>query len=774
MHLIAECLGGYDRPVSSVTKMPARHRHPTVLTVTGACAGVVFVTLLVSGVRVSEVLLFICFQVAYALVPGLLLSVALLGGSRSLLDRLAVAWPLGLAIEIGCFVLAAAIGQRWLFAVYPAAFVIPAVPLLWRHRARLPLWSASSQRAVAPEMAIGALLVTVGASLVVFLALFAPSPLPRDIQSASYYPDLMSNLSVTTELLHHWPFMYPSVTGVALHFQIFANVEMAAAAQIAHLDVATIVMRLQPTFLIGLIAVQLYVLGHKIGGSRPAGLAALALGLFAGELNFSQINLAGGGIPVLGGLYSLSYQLGAVFFLAVLILLVDRLSSEMGGSRAHDWLALGVLSLGAAGAKPSVVPILAAGLALFVMGQAFTRRGLSVGSVRVQDVRSLAIVVVAGAVGYVLIYRGGGSQGATFKPLDFLSHTGFASLYRHASHSPLYVPVACVAAVVALCWLLAPLAGVVFVRDRWWPWRSRSSPERLLMCMLAASLVAFMLAGVPGDSEVYFVVYGFLAASVVSAAGATAVARTLRVRPVGLIRTGLAFALGVLIVILGLRAAHSSAALVPAYVFLACVVALTAARLGGSVGRSTVSVRRDALAFAALVVICLTAVSESFEQTASTIGHWLRGTPAFAASGTDVHRGITAELLEGLLWVRDHTPSSAVIAVNNHELGGDGGSRYYYYSAFSERQVFLESWEYTPQGYRYLSLEKTGCPFPGLLAINDAAVLDASPAAISLLRVRYGVRYIVIDRLHGTGSANLARFAHPIYVNPAIAVFRVQ
>jgi hypothetical protein len=703
--------------VSLAANTPARHRVPSALVLGAVCTGIVVVTLLAAGVRVSEVFLFIGFQLLYAIVPGLLLSYVLLGPPRSFLDGLAVAAALGLAAQIGCFVLAAAVGQRWLFTVFPVVFAIPALALLRRAGAGLRAsWRARPRTAVAARVAVVAVLVTAAASIVVFLSLFAPSPLPREIDSVSYYPDLVANISLAAELLHHWPFMSPSVTGVALHYNIFTNVDMAAAAQVTRLQLAAIVMRLQPAFLVGVIAIQLFALGRRVGGSHAAGLTALVLGLFAGELNLSKLDLAGGGVPVLGGLYSASYQIGAVFFLAILIVLVERLWPAAGSSRARHWSALAVLSLGATGAKASVLPVLAGGLALFVVGQGIARRSARVATIGLDSVRALAIVLGAGAAGYVLIYRGGG-HGQALGPLAFLSYTGFASIYRHARDSSVYVPVACVAALVTLCWLLASLVGALFVKDRWWPRASCASPERLLMCLLAASLVPFVSFEIPGDTEVYYLVYGFLAASVVAAAGATAMIERLR------LRTALSF-------------------------------------------------RRDALALGAIAVIALSVISESFAQTAPTIERWLRGAHAFTASGIDERRGITAELLQGLLWLREHTPPSAVIAVNNHESDDEGDSNYFYYSAFSERRVFLESWEETPQGYEYLLLGRPGSPFPGLLALNDAAVLGGSPAAISLLGARYGVRYLVIDRLHGGAAPDLSRVARLVYANAAIAIFR--
>lgn len=747
---------------------------PAALAIFGTCTIIAFVALLISGVTVGELLLFVCFEVAFALVPGLILSFALLGKPRPLADTLAVAWPLGLAIEIGCFMLTAAVGERWLFALYPVAFVVAAAPLLWRRGVgALPTWPASLLRPVEREAAIAVLSVTLVATFVVFLGLFAPSPLPRDVSSASYYPDLIFNVSLAAELLHHWPFMDPSVSGQSLHYHIFANVDMAAIAQVTRLDLATIAMRLQPTVLVGLIGVQLFALGRKVGGSRAAGLVALTLGLFAGELNFSWHTLGGGGPAVLGGLYSPSYQLGAVFFLAVLILLVDHLAPAGRRSRILYWATLCILALGAVGAKSSVVPILICGFALFALMRAVVSRRSMVKATIVDDICGLAVIIFAGAVGYVSLYRGGG-QGVTFKPLDFVSYSGLASVYRRASHSLLYSLASVGAGVVVLCMVFLSLAGVFFVRNRWWPRESGSSPERLLLCMFAASLPPFVLIGIPGDSEAYFVVYGFLAASVVSAVGIDAAARVLQLKAVELLRPGLVGAGGVLVVIVGLWVDRSGVALVPAYVLLGCVVVLTTWMLRTRAAAVAARPRESVLALGVIVLICLTVVSETFEVTAPSIDRWLRGGPAYAASGTDAHRGITADLWRGLVWLRDHTRPSDVIAVNNHYLGSGEKSRYFYYSAFSERRVLLESWDYTPPGYQHLAIGDSETPFRGLLALNNAAVLDASPAAISVLHDRYGVRYIVIDRLHGPLSPGLSRVGHVVFANPDVTIFSID
>ncbi len=762
-----------EQPVAPA--LPADRRFSQMVpTLLGVCAGIILIALLISGVRIDEVLLFVGFQIAFAVVPGLLSYLLLVGIPRPVGDILAVAIPLGLAIQIGCFILTAAVGERWLFSIYPVLFIGASAPFLYLRRAALaPLRSAGALRAVTRKSVLAVPLITVCTLLVIYLAVFATNPLPREIHSVSYYPDLVFDISLAAEILHHWPFMNPSVSGVALHYHIFVNIAIAATAQVTRLNLLTIVMRLEPTFLVSLIAVELFALGRKVGGTPAAGVTAVVLGLFAGELNFSWIDLAGGGIPVLGLLFSPSYQLGAVFFLAVCLVLVDRVAFEIRGSRARCALVLGILSFGAVGAKVSVVPILAAGLALFILGQAPLRRA-NLKAMRAGDIWSLAVVATVGVAGYVFIYRGGG-QGQAFEPLNFLSYTGFASIYRQADHSLAYALLSVLASAIVLCVLLLSLVGILFNRSLWLPLRAASSPERLLLCMFAASLAPFLLFAVPADSQIYFIAYGFLAASVVSAAGLTTAVGALRLRAADFVSPALVCAAGVLAVIVNLWTGRSTVALVPAYAFLACIVILTTRLLRRRVSETDVSALRAFLTLGALVLVCLTIASQVFEQTAPTIDRRLTGEHTFKPSGVGFHRGITTDLLRGLEWVRDHTAPSAVIAINDHELSGGGGSPYIYTSAFSERRVFLESWQYTTQGASYAVLEKSGTPFPHLLAINDAAVLRASPAAISLLDDHYGVRYIVIDRHHGpSASPYLYRVADLVYSNPDVAVFKIK
>ncbi len=132
------------------------------------------------------------------------------------------------------------------------------------------------------------------------------------------------------------------------------------------------------------------------------------------------------------------------------------------------------------------------------------------------------------------------------------------------------------------------------------------------------------------------------------------------------------------------------------------------------------------------------------------------------------HRGITTALYRGLLWVRDHTRPCDTLAVNNHSTSArETDSKYFYYSAFTERSVYLESWAYTALG------AYGGQPYSGRLALNQRAVVRGEPQALRRL-AELGVTYVLIDKLHGTGAAEPAAVSTLVFSNSALDVYRLS
>jgi hypothetical protein len=740
-----------------------------------AAATVITVVLLLSGVTVGELALFSGFEVAYALLPGLALFRFLPERPTSMTETLAIAWPLGIAVEIGLFLISAVTGRHWIFISYPALAAMSVAPFLWSRRRQLsPKRLTMSLPPVGRWSAGIVLLFTCAAAAIVGFGLFAVSPLPRAIDSVSYYSDLVFHISLAAEILNHWPLRDPTVTGLPVHYHIFAHVDMAAAARATGIGLPTIALRLQPSLLIGVIALQLFVLGSKVGEARAAGFAAVALGLFAGSVDFSEADpsLFGGPIGVLGNQFSPSYYMGTVFFLALVIVVMPALTdpARHGIGSGRYWLLVLGLSLAAGGAKVAVLPVLGAGVGLFALlrGRVDRVQMTTVG-------RLLGSIAAALTITYFALYRGG-SGGETVRPANYLVYSAAARVYRAASTSPLAVVGTICAAVLVLGAILLPLGGAALARDLWWPRRRESSPERLLMCIFAVSVVPFALLGIPGDSQGYFLDYGFLAAVPVSAAGLIRFAHGVRLS----VRDGVVPATilggGLAIVVLGLSVDHTHIALAAGYILATSVVIAAVGLVRSRLRPAAGNTRPSAASVVVVVVAALTLLDIPIHVVLPTAERLAQGVPTAEASGIERHRGLTAGLYRGLVWLRANSRPSDVLAVNNHTVESASGlysSRYYYYSAFAERRVFLESWDFTPEGGRYLARGLSTTPFAALSRLNDAAVDRGSRSAIAVLYDRYGVRYIVVDRHHGPVSPSLRYVAQQVYSNPDVIIYRL-
>jgi hypothetical protein len=136
------------------------------------------------------------------------------------------------------------------------------------------------------------------------------------------------------------------------------------------------------------------------------------------------------------------------------------------------------------------------------------------------------------------------------------------------------------------------------------------------------------------------------------------------------------------------------------------------------------------------------------------------------------HPGMTAALYRGLVWVRDHTNSCDLLAANTHYVTPSDGVRpkpdagYFYYSAFTERRVLLESWVLTSRGARGEQ------PAPALYAINNAATLRGNPAAVREI-ARKGVSYILIDKSHEGNVREPSSVSRLVFSDSALDVYRV-
>ena len=142
---------------------------------------------------------------------------------------------------------------------------------------------------------------------------------------------------------------------------------------------------------------------------------------------------------------------------------------------------------------------------------------------------------------------------------------------------------------------------------------------------------------------------------------------------------------------------------------------------------------------------------------------------------------LTAGIREGLFWIRDHTPTEAVLALSNqysdpaHIRARDCDA-----PAFAERRAMLGC-EYgtsrrTPP-LRALRRGRVRHPFPDRFRLSEGIFQRGDPAALREAMARYGVRYLVVDRVHTLDPPSVSaveRLGRRVFANRDIVVIEAR
>ncbi len=739
--------GAAHRPASREAALTGRIGRPAgwlaVLLVASTLAGV----WLVSGVPVGDIAKFVAYEALYVLLPGCLLYALLSPASWALspapggrLRALAIGWPLGYALEIGAFALTAALHARGAFALLPLLAAVTLGPGVLYRRRRVRSETAGGGRVLRrgllggsglslggggaePLLAAGAIAI---ALLLLGFRFFATYPLPEHAGSVFYFVDNVWDVSLAAEALHHWPVTEPYLAGHSLRYYIGLFLHVAALKQVTGVPIATAIFRLVPATSTVVAMLQFWCLGGLLGRSRWAGPVTVALLVVVENVKLFPTHTKAFGVALFSEFtWSPTYGLGVVFLLGLLVLFrVQLLGMGTAGSSAPpaparstppgtvgSLIMLGILVLGAGAVKSTVLATFVAGLGLYWLWR------LVSGKVERLLTYSLALSLACFVVMYLLLLAGHGAPAATeieLDPLHFLKYTVFAStLVSHPGLAPLLG-----VAVVISVWKLLPVVGVLWLlwrRGAWSPYAS------FALAVFVVGFTVYVTMGSVNDGEIYFIWYGYIALIPLTA------------------------------------------------VSLMVVWSEVSGDLRGAIGRLPSRGARMVVCGALLLAAlgCAESLALAVPDTWRTIQE-RQAVPR----DSERHPGMTAALYRGLTWVRTHTGTCDVLAVNTHDFrpAGTAGAKvdsgYYYYSAFSERRVFFESWIMTTQALRRAQ------PYPALYALNSAATLRGSPAAVREL-ARRGVSYILIDKTHGGDVREPASVSQLVFGNSALDVYRL-
>ncbi|MEV5963827.1 hypothetical protein AB0L70_18820 [Kribbella sp. NPDC051952] len=685
------------------------------------------------------------FVLAIAL-PGTLLLRAAWRSTGNWAEDLGLGSVVGATWQLIGWAIFTALGwQRWLI-VWPALVLIAfaiAGRKYWRIADPKPLPVAWTW-----GLAVSAA-VMVGATCV---GVFAYHPMPPD--GTAYYPDLLYHLSMVNELTRSVPPEMPQVAGERLDYHWFANADMAGAVDITRLTPVVVLFRL---WLLPWLVVVLLVcatLARIVSRTWWTGVLA-ALALAAPQVYLfvdTSVNLTA---PV--SFLSPSQTFGMVAAVTVAVVLIELL---FAGARSTAWLVVVPVAIVGGGSKPTVLPLLVAGVALAAVYLLVTTRRVS------RRVIIAGAVLVAVGVGTILTVAGS-TNGSRVQLLAVLKSLPVYSAATGDSTPPgaggLILPALAHGAVIGTLALLLGLLltlqamawagfGVVGRRDpiAWF-----------LLGVMIAGWLGYLLVDHPSVSESYFIYtaapFSLAGAGWFAATSARAAGRPI---PIAAVALGLSVLYAALLVwAKGVPAGPPTRHLWLSTRLLLVVLAFTIVLL--VVWR--LFFRQAGGGLLVVLILLATAPISSFAQSA------LHGdtekSPTYRAPQWRVFPDETS----AALWLGQNSAPTDVVATNTWcrpagKVAPGCDARGYLVSGIAGRRTLIEGWAYTNQamaaqgvgGRRYTEQPS---PWPDRVALTSQALVAPTPEVLHRLHDEYGVRWLYADTRNGPVSPALDRLA---------------
>jgi hypothetical protein len=731
------------------------------------------------GAALGHAVLYLAYELGFVVVPGWLAYRALSHRPGGPLRQLAIGWGLGYVLEILAFMLTAATGTRALFAAYPLVVGATAVAAIVRRRPAVASTSAD------PPLSrrFGWLLAAVCLVAVAYIGVtFFPDNALPGTHNFVYYPDYPWAISIAGDAKHHWPIQDPNISGEPFPYHYFVHIHLAAASQVTGLDLSLIFFRLFMLPLTVLLVLEFVVAGQTFARSAYAGLIAACLAFFVGEMQLDGranplLHIPFGGVFLTDLLVSPSFLFGLVIFIPLIILVGERITARGEAARPGDWLLVAIFIVGASDAKVAILPLVLGALLLYAGWSWLAEHRIPLA---VWLAAALTLLVF-GTV-YLLQYQGWPS-GFHVDPLAgfhfFEGSTAVVFIKEGLRDAlPTFPGSGGVVSVVGILFsflgLLGPqLVGLV--------WIFRHQGHRLgagqawLFSLLCAGLIALLfLSGARGEQGFFF--FLSLVAGYVLAAEGLQIGWVNRPRLSGRTRRFAILGLAWILVLAGLMWAPQHLDLFSGlqrgphtYLFWYGGLLLTLVLLYAVARRWIGPTRWPALALLCGAVVTVGTLDAPIGKLVPS----LTDAPVPPENG----KRITPELYRALTWIRNNTPADSVLAVNNQATVT--GPFEFDYSAFSERRVFLEGWGYSARlrdvGYTEIATGQVN-PFVARLRLNEAAFMRGDRRALRIMIDRYGVRYLVVDRINGYPAdiQALDRIGRIVHQAPGVLVLELS
>jgi len=745
----------------------------------GATLVVVVLALVLVDTPVTALVRYALYLVLGVIVPGMLVHRALRGRPDDVVADVSIGAATGVFLGLVGWALFMVIGIQQFLAVWPI-LIIAVFALTPRLRRNWDL-SAYPQRVGWA----GWLLAAAIAFYAVWLTASHLRHYPIPPAPNFYYADIYWHIANAAELMRSLPPEVPSVAGRTLRYHYFVNAHIGTSHVMSGVDLTLTYVRLWEIPLVAVICGLIFSLTRKITGRAWAG--ALAAFLLVAPLQIqpwgwkdvrSSFALTEG---------SPSQVLAVLFLLLASYVLVDIVRGKHISK--GSWALLAIALICAPGAKPSVIPVLLAGLGLVLVIKVFRRERIK----PVLAAMGMAVVAVL-ALSPLVAQSAIGSGIKLFGILYFdRTWTTYVNEYAYPGTGPKIIPgldqpgaltVALLLMAALLLQYAWALTGLALLR--------RKIIGDPVVVFLAGGFVAgvgvVLIVDHPGASEIYFgrtaAPFGIILMVWGLAVSLEAARERMSRRAVAMVAVGAA-ATGAVISWATVRSAdgaqpprerYAEALAAP---FIALALGLAIALAAWWLARSTFArtLRGAGVAAACALTLGLFATQGPWQTTRMTASA-LGGAPVAALPAYHV---TTNEVLAAR-WLRDNAPADDLSATNLHcvekktEPRCEG--RAYWLPALSEHRYLVLSWADTEENLSQVG-EHTGgwstYPFdePELLALNDRAFTDPTPETIAELRDKHQVRWLFADLAAGPVSPELERLATLRYSNDDARIYEL-
>lgn len=633
----------------------------------GALGAAAFLLVRSCGNDLGAVVRYAIYFAAHVMLPGAVALHLVRGRPLSWATLLALGVPTGFALEVASFMSLSWLGLKAWHVATPVLWLAFGAWRVVRCQHGLVRWQLGARHA-GLAFALGTLFFCTVIAAV--SQMFSESPLATGLPQRPIFHDWMFLVSRAAAIKQYWPLEDPSLAGTPLQYHYFMMVHAAAASLGAKIELTLVMLRLMIVPLGAVLVAQAYLLGRWLSRRAWGGVIAALLTVCASGVSFvptySQTQFLD--LFVRWLYVSPTFFFGVIYFGALLLGIAQGGAAAKFRAREIAWLTL--LTAAATGAKGTVPPVVLLALGLWAAWWCVRRREIPGRLILLGATMTAAF----GAV-YLLAMASWGSGEAKLEPFRIYYLSEFWQQHqipitralKRWLHAPDFG--------TWLGWLTCAvlvIAGTSGVRLLAIPYLFGGAPrERApLVAWLGAAFFASWLLGsavhLDSNGELYFILLMRLPLAVLAGAFAVqAWERLGRWRAV--------------------QRARARALAPPPRRGLAAPRWLQTAGVA-----------------AAVLGLALTlAVQTSLWIARSRPGFadWLRAGPRPAVNADLV------PLYEAMLWVRQHTEPEAVLIANaftpknlktgrgvlvDHTTAGV----HYYYSAVSERRLWVEAPSY--------------------------------------------------------------------------------